>query len=469
MSQKKQAIFIADLGFGDAGKGTITDFLTRNLTAHTIVRYNGGPQAAHNVVTPEGKHHTFAQFGSGMLLPWTRTLLSRFMLINPLNMLKEERHLSSLGVSDALERTLVDRRTVVITPFQKALNRLREIARAAERHGSCGEGIGESMADVLNYGDAVLVAGDLQDRAAIIRKLELLRDIKYAELAQLQIPDNEHSRQELAIFLDRSCIEDCADVYRYFAQSVELVDEAAIHRLFAQPGSIIFEGAQGVLLDENYGFAPYTTWSTTTFANAETLTREHDYTGDIVRLGVVRAYATRHGAGPFPTEDHVLTQTLPDPHNTWNDWQQTFRVGYFDLVATRYARDVLYKLDYLAVTHMDRLETIPQWQICTAYRSQETQDDLFPYFEQEGRRLTQIKMQRPIDLSHQERLTQKLWSCAPEYHTFSEQHSEEERRAAYLSLLEEKLSVPISIVSYGPTAIDKQCNSMLSNSGVLKD
>src|SRR5581483_6075931 len=98
MSQSKQAIFIADLGFGDAGKGTITDFLTRELAADLIVRYNGGPQAAHNVVTPDGKHHTFAQFGSGMLLPWTRTFLSRFMLINPLNMLKEEKHLREMGI-----------------------------------------------------------------------------------------------------------------------------------------------------------------------------------------------------------------------------------------------------------------------------------------------------------------------------------------------------------------------------------
>src|ERR1700733_7329276 len=103
MSQTKQAIFIADLGFGDAGKGTITDFLTRQQKAHTIIRYNGGPQAAHNVVTPGGRHHTFAQFGSGMFLPWTKTFLSRFMLINPLNMLKEARHLSSLGATNPLQ------------------------------------------------------------------------------------------------------------------------------------------------------------------------------------------------------------------------------------------------------------------------------------------------------------------------------------------------------------------------------
>src|SRR5579884_3339622 len=235
MHQKKQAIFIADLGFGDAGKGTITDFLTRQLPAHTIVRYNGGPQAAHNVVTPDGKHHTFAQFGSGMLLPWTKTLLSRFMLINPLNMLKEERHLAALGVSAALERTWIDRRALIITPFQKAINRLREISRAVNRHGSCGEGNGECTSDALNYGEAVLFAGDLQNRTTVIKKLQSLREIKYAELAHLPLPASQQVRQELAIFQDGTCIEDCADVYRYFAERVKLVDEAALHTLFAQP------------------------------------------------------------------------------------------------------------------------------------------------------------------------------------------------------------------------------------------
>ena len=168
MSQKRQAIILADLGFGDAGKGTLADYLSRQLAVHTIVRYNGGPQAAHNVVTPDGRHHTFAQFGSGMFLPHTRTLLSRFMLVNPLNMLKEERHLSALGVTDALPRTMIDRRALVITPFQRAINRLREVARAADRHGSCGEGIGECMSDALNYRDDVIRVGDLQDRTTII-------------------------------------------------------------------------------------------------------------------------------------------------------------------------------------------------------------------------------------------------------------------------------------------------------------
>lgn len=462
MDQTRQAILIADLGFGDAGKGSITDYLTRELSAHTVVRYNGGPQAAHTVVTTDGRHHTFSQFGSGTLLPSTKTLLSRFMLINPLNMLKEERHLCTLGVTDALPRMLIDRRALVITPFQRAINRLREIARADNRHGSCGEGVGECMSDALSYGNDVLRAGDLQDRATLNKKLRFLQAAKREELNTLLhlLPNTEPVRRECSVFTDPNTLADCTDVYHYFSDAVTLVDETAIQTLFAQPGTILFEGAQGVLLDENYGFAPYTTWSTTTFANAETLLHEHNYPGDVTRLGLLRAYATRHGAGPFPSEDRSLTLSIPDQHNNWNDWQRTFRVGYFDLVMARYAKDVLGKLDYLALTNIDRLELMPEWKSCHSYSYQaEEETDLSPFFAHQDGSITGINVHTPIDLTYQEQLTQRLLSCVPKYQVMmprTEQRYMREDRERYISLLEDALAVPVAITSCGPTAADKQ-------------
>ncbi len=457
MREEKRAIFIADLGFGDAGKGTITDFLARRCAAHTVVRYNGGPQTAHNVVDAAGRHHTFSQFTSAMFVPDTRTLLTRFMLINPLNMLKEARHLETCGIPGALQRVQIDRRALVITPFQRALNRLREIARGAKRHGSCGEGIGECMADALATGNTVLCAGDLADRAALLRKLRIMRDAKerdFAELAPL-LPQTEAVQQECQVFTDPGYLATCIDVYHFFAQCVEIVDETDIHALFARTGTMLFEGAQGVLLDENYGFAPYTTWSTTTFANAEALVQENAYTGQVLKLGVTRAYATRHGAGPFPTEDPQLVSLLPEPHNTWNDWQREFRVGYYDLVAARYARDVVGELDYLAITHADRLASLPEWRICTAYRYQGKEQDLLAYFQHSGKQLTALRVRRPPDLAHQEQLTQRLQLCVPEYQSIGA--PERADPAAYLAFLAEQLATPIAIASYGPTAHDKVC------------
>lgn len=463
MDEQRQAILIADLGFGDAGKGSITDYLTRELATHTVVRYNGGPQAAHTVVTADGKHHTFSQFGSGTFLPSTRTLLSRFMLTNPLNMLKEERHLASLGVTDALQRMMIDRRALVITPFQRAINRLREIARGDQRHGSCGEGVGECMSDALTYGDNVLFAGDLQGSTVLRKKLHFLRDAKQQELKALshQLPNIGEVRRECSIFTDPNTIDDCFDVYRYFCDTITLVDETDIQNIFAQSGTLLFEGAQGVLLDENYGFAPYTTWSTTTFANAETLLQEHHFSGEVTRLGLLRAYATRHGAGPFPTEDRSLTLTLPDQHNGWNDWQRTFRVGYFDMVMARYAREVLGELDYLALTNIDRLQLIPEWKLCQSYACHDTTDQS-PFFEQKDGHISRIKVPCTPDLIKQEQLTQKIFACAPEYEILPPHSGHQYRRKDrenYLALLAERLEVPIAIASWGPTAANKYHNA----------
>ncbi|MEL6272635.1 MAG: adenylosuccinate synthetase, partial [Chloroflexota bacterium] len=115
----KNAIIISDLQYGDAGKGSIVDYLTREHDAHTVIRFNGGAQAAHNVVTPDGRHHTFAQFGAGMFVPGVQTYLSRYMLIDPPAMLAEGDGLAANGVANPFTRTIIDRDALIISPFQQ--------------------------------------------------------------------------------------------------------------------------------------------------------------------------------------------------------------------------------------------------------------------------------------------------------------------------------------------------------------
>ncbi|HLV97976.1 MAG TPA: adenylosuccinate synthetase [Ktedonobacterales bacterium] len=460
--RERQALLIADLSYGDAGKGSLVDYLTRLHGAHSVVRYNGGAQAAHNVVDNDGRHHTFAQFGSGMFTPGVRTHLSRFMLVNPLNMLKEEQHLSSIGITDAFQRTSIDEDALIITPFQQAANRLQELARDEHRHGSCGMGIGETMADFLAYGSQVLFARDLPHRSTVRTKLRFLHDMKLGQLEQIrdQIPDSEQATQELRILHDPEVIEDCVDFYHYFAGLAAIVPERYFSQLLAQPGTIIFEGAQGILLDEWYGFHPYTTWSTTTLKNAEQLLAEEDYAAEITRIGVMRAYATRHGLGPFVTEDAQLSCALPDAHNENNLWQRQFRVGYLDLVATRYALAIAGLVDYLAVTNLDRLAQLPAWNVCDAYTCHgSTEETLSDYFVMQGASITQIKPPQHPDLARQERLTQLLWHCRPSYHTVHPRKGPggdvREARDVYLAHIEQSLQRPIAVTSYGPTASQK--------------
>lgn len=436
----KKAIIVADLGFGDAGKGSIIDYLTRQLQAHTVVRYNGGAQAGHNIVTPEGRHHTFAQFGSGSFMPGVKTHLSRFMLINPLSMFKEERHLQSLGINDIFDRTTIDEETLIITPFHQVVNRLKEMARGNNRHGSCGMGIGETRSDYLSFGNQVLITGDLPDRSAVLRKMRFLRDIQLEKVKNLNgdLPKTDEVARELLVLNDKNIIPYCQDLYAHFMSGVRIVDRDYLRKILHEDGVVIFEGAQGVLLDETYGFYPYTTWSNTTFENADVLLSESDYEGEKTKLGVLRAYATRHGVGPFATEDQELNATLVDQHNSNGNWQGSFRVGYFDLVTSRYALDIAGSVDALAITCLDRLADIRDWQVCQSYGHDGVGE------------IQRISFQRPTNIDNQAKLTRLLQGCSPNYYFV------ERDLALYLSFLEDSLGIPIKITSFGPTANDKK-------------
>lgn len=452
---ENQAILIADLGYGDAGKGSIVDYLTRQTQAHTVVRYNGGAQAAHNVTTPDGRHHTFAQFGSGTFIPGTRTHLSRFMMLHPLALLAEERHLQSLGIHDAFARLSIDREALVTTPFQQSANRIKELARGDGRHGSCGMGVGETMSDWLAYGRDVIFAGDMSERDIVLKKLRCMRDIKLAQLKPVleNASANELIAKELESFHDDSFIDATADIYQHVARQVRIVEADYLGSLLNQPGTTIFEGAQGVLLDEWYGFYPYNTWSTLTFKNADILLSENKFTGESLRLGLIRGYATRHGAGPFVTEDEVLTTYLQDHHNGNNPWQREFRVGYLDLVALRYALHVTGKIDGLVVTNLDRMDILDKWQYCNWYQTSENPSLVSEYFDLDDGWIRDIKVPPdPTDLAKQEALTNLLIEMRPNYET-----SQKDEKA-YLELISQTLETPVLVTSHGPTALQKNPN-----------
>jgi len=453
---ENQAILIADLGYGDAGKGSMVDYLTRATGAHTVVRYNGGAQAAHNVIAPDGRHHTFAQFGSGTFIPSTRTHLSKFMMLHPLAMLAEERHLQSLGIHDAFARVSIDRDALVTTPFQQSANRIKEIARGDGRHGSCGMGVGETMSDWLAHGDDVLLTGDLGDHTVTVRKLKLMQEIKLSQLKPVleNALENELITRELESFHDEAIIDATADIYRHFARQVSIDETGFLGRLMNQPGTTIFEGAQGVLLDEWYGFYPYNSWSTLTYKNADTLLSENGFTGEVTKLGLIRGYATRHGAGPFITEDGRLTVQLQDYHNGNNPWQRQFRVGYLDLVALRYALNVTGKVDGLVVTNLDRMAAIDEWQTCNRYETSENPSFVSDYFDLDDGWGRDIKVPPdPTDLEKQEALTNILFKMRPIYSTCQKDEK------VYLQLISQALGMPVLYTSHGPTALEKEINT----------
>ncbi|MBI2449964.1 MAG: adenylosuccinate synthetase [Candidatus Nealsonbacteria bacterium] len=355
-----EAILVGGLGFGDEGKGSIVDYLVRTQGAKLVVRYNGGAQAGHNVVTPEGLHHTFSQFGSGTFVPGVKTHLSRFMILNPLGMVREEEHLRSLGIKDVFQRTTIDELALVTTPFQIAVNRLLETWRGDKKHGSCGIGIGQTIEDYEKYGDKVLFAKDLKNPAIMSKKLEFIQKqcLQAVRSITSNLSNTETVKTELEWLECKNAVDYLVKEFSQFSACARIVGEKYLTKLLEDSSPVIFEGAQGALLDRNCGFKPHITKTDTTLANAYVLLREAGYKGKITKIGVLRAYATRHGAGPLPTEDEKLTKMLNDDHNVYNQWQDNFRVGWLDIPLTKYAIMINDGVDFIALTNLDRLSIL---------------------------------------------------------------------------------------------------------------
>jgi len=446
---------VVDLGFGDAGKGAMVDALARRCsTPPLVVRYNGGAQAGHNVHTADGRHHTFSQFGSGTFVPGSRTLLSEYMILHPPALMAEHEHLVSLGVKDALQRLVIDARALVVTPYQQAMNRLRELARGEHRHGTCGLGVGETVGDSLELPtETVVRAADLMNRAQLRRKLSLIRGWKQDQLMPLMptLVKSGAAIDDAEVVFDVNAIDRIADTYAEIGRQLRIIDAGDVNFQIRESEHVIFEGAQGVLLDEWHGFHPHTTWSTTTTKNAGTLIERAGRSGKVNAIGVVRAYATRHGQGPFPTEDAALTQQLREPHNSDACWQGQFRVGWFDVPLTRYALSVCpYPVTELAVTCLDRLMDASRWSVCDGYEVPSEDEGMFHMF---GGFAMSLRVGPRRDLAYQERLAQALGRCVPRRPMWCGPRDP----AEYMTMMMRKhLDLPVSAMSFGPTADDKR-------------
>ncbi len=466
---------VCGLGFGDEGKGSITDALARRHGPSLVVRYNGGPQAGHNVVAPDGTWHCFAQFGSGTLAPDSRTLLSREMLVEPENLLAEAAVLAGKGRTDALSRLRIDARCAVVTPLHKLIGQMLEIARGGSAYGSCGMGVGQAVLD-RDAGESLTV-GDLVSGEGLDRKFRRLRRRKLAEAERiLKACPGPDARETLEYFRRRTEPERMLAVYRGFAEAARgSVDEAGDcleDALWGRRETVIFEGAQGALLDRRFGFTPYVTKTRSTWHNVAGLLDDCLAGGalarriGLTRIGILRAYGHRHGAGPFVTEDAALSAPLADPRNPANRWQGAFRLGWFDLVAIRYGLLLNGGVERLALTGLDRLSGLGPLRACTAYDYSGDTDRLDRYFDWESRgpgRARIFAIRKPRGAAPEGELARLLRACRPaawaDLPGWTEDISSVRRpdrlpaaALGYVCFLQDQLGVPIRIVSVGPGA-----------------
>jgi adenylosuccinate synthase len=385
----KRAVITVGLGFGDEGKGAAVDFLVRKLEADLVVRYCGGSQAGHNVALPDGRRHTFSQFGAGTLAATgpPRTYLGPNVIIEPLALAREARHLDDLGVRDPATLLTVHPHCLVATPWHQTLNRLRELSRGDSRHGSCGMGIGEARSYWLKHGDDAVVAADLRDLDRLRCKLELQRQRTLLELQDFVDRIDADALREFDLW-ERSADAVARELREAFP------DDVMIDAAMPDFRTAIFEGAQGVLLDEYRGFHPHTTWNTVTPHYAWDLVEAAGVEAVSV-LGVTRAYTTRHGAGPLPTYSAELTDRLKDVGNPSNHWQGSLRCGWLDLPLLRYAAAVAGPLDGIVVNHLDEVRET-DWQVCDRYRNVTLTPSVAPQLSWQGRLTEELSRAEPI-------------------------------------------------------------------------
>lgn len=321
----KRASVVIGANLGDEGKGAAVDALAAVTENPLVVRFNGGAQAGHTVVTPEGKRHVFSHFGSGTFVG-APTYLSKYFIVHPELFLTEFDELKALGIRP---KVYVDPDCHITLPSDVMINRWTEEHRNANRHGSCGIGFGETI-ERARYGLALTVGtafSTMADFANLIRN----GVIPYSEarLARLGVPITVEMRKML---YDPArwehFVEHSLEFFRQITTQDRLVRLAPRH-------DIIFEGAQGLMLGQDSVFFPYVTRSHTGITNVLPLAEA----AGVDRLDIYymnRPYLTRHGAGPLEGERAQLAGLrLIDLTNRQNPWQGALRLAPFNARLTR--------------------------------------------------------------------------------------------------------------------------------------
>lgn len=316
--------------FGDEGKGLMTDYFCSNFNKNEKVlniRFNGTCQAGHTVVKGE-KRHIFSHFGAGSFNENVVTFLTSDFYVNPILFNSEYEKLVELGVTPIV---IIDSNAPVVTFYDMLYNRVIESSRGENRHGSCGMGLWESL--LRGRANYVLTVDDLRKgQRKLGNQIIDIRDNYFTEkFKQDGIVFNGAVVDDIDWF-DENIIDNYIFEGKKMLDRVIIEDEKSVLNRF---NNIVFEGAQGLLLDwMNREYMPYLTASRTGLFNVNRLLKLIDDEFDFEVCYMTRSYFTRHGAGPLITEvenKEILGVTENDKTNHLNPWQGVFRYGYFDL------------------------------------------------------------------------------------------------------------------------------------------
>ena len=335
--------------WGDEGKGKIIDVLTEE--ADIVVRSQGGNNAGHTVEIGKEKF-VLHLIPSGILRAGKKCVIANGVVIDPVSLLKEMDGLEKRGVKLA-GRFLISETAHLVLPYHRALDEAREHRKGRNKIGTTKRGIGPA------YGDKAARTG--------LRMIDLLRPKNFSLKLKARIEENNAIVESLGGTkisfkeVEKTYLEAGRKLAPYIANTV-----VWLHQQLEKKKRILFEGAQGTFLDIDFGTYPFVTSSNTTAGGACTGSGVPPHRMDRV-VGVMKAYTTRVGEGPLPTECAEVSDML---HAMGREFGATTgrarRCGWFDAVATRYAR-VVNGIDELAITNLDGLDSLKEILICVAY------------------------------------------------------------------------------------------------------
>ncbi len=346
--------------WGDEGKGKIIDVLTER--ADVVVRYAGGNNAGHTVYLGK-KKYVLHLIPSGILRRNKLCVIGNGVVIDPLGLVSEITGLQKMGIK--VGRNFVVSETAhVVFPYHRELDAQREVLKGKNKIGTTKRGIGPA------YGDKVarvgLRMGDLIDPARLEARLSLR--IKESNSVLKALGGQPVSFKQVLADYNKA-----GKFLKPFVENTVVL----LHKAMRRGEDILFEGAQGTFLDIDHGTYPFVTSSNTTAGGACTGSGVPPHRMDRV-VGVLKAYTTRVGEGPLPTENQEISDLL---HGMGREFGATTgrarRCGWFDSVATRHAT-MVNGIDDLAVTNLDGLDTVATIKVCVAYRHGKKRYDYMP-------------------------------------------------------------------------------------------
>ena len=413
-------VIVIGAQWGDEGKGKIVDLLTDRVNA--VVRFQGGHNAGHTVVI-EGKKTVLHLIPSGILRENVRCLIGNGVVLSPSALIKELKALEAQGVP-VRERLRISESCALILPYHEKLDQAREESRGQEAIGTTGRGIGPAYEDKVSRRG--LRVGDLLHPERFAVRLEQVLDYHNFVLS------GYHGKERLDY---RRLLEETLEMAEEIIPLVTDVTEL-LHQIYAQGHNILYEGAQGMLLDIDHGTYPYVTSSSTISGGAVTGTGMGLMNFDYV-LGISKAYTTRVGSGPFPTE--LFDATGAHLAKRGNEFGATTgrprRCGWFDTVTLRRSAGIN-SLSGLCITKLDVLDGLDIIRICTAY-------------EIDGKVVTSPKL-----AADELALCQPIYEELPGWResTLGIRSLDElpPQAQSYLERIEELTGIPVDIISTGP-------------------